>query len=250
MYGQLIKGKKGVFFDLDGTIVNTEPLWAKAFEIVLNEVSPKVPTGIESMYNQAGVSEHLKWKKIKNEKYLQIKESVEVLVQKTEQEFLKILEKLDLYPTEGFWELAYYLKIKKQFKLALTTNTPEKVAREILNKLDIEETFDFYIFGDQVKNKKPDPEMYIKTAKHFNLKPEEILVFEDSISGSKAAVKAGIDTVIIGEGFYENEGYPKEIKKYFPDFRELPTNLDVTYKEAWEEYRKAVLKKYEKKGLV
>ena len=250
MYGQLIRDKKAVFFDLDGTIVDTEPLWAQGFETVLHEVAPSFSQDIKNIYAETGVSDHIKWENLKKAKHIKTDLSVEELVDKTNKAFLELIENVEFFPALGFWELAYFLKVKKEFPLALTTNSPQNVAQVILDKLDIKETFNFYIFGDQVKNKKPNPEMYLTAAKKLNVEPKDVLVFEDSHCGSQASVAAGMDTVIIGEGFYDRKSYPKEIKKYFPDFRELPTNLDMTYQEAWEDYKQVVIKKYEKKGQV
>lgn len=51
------------------------------------------------------------------------------------------------------------------------------------------------VFGDQVKNGKPDPEIYLLVLERLNVVPEKVVVFEDSKSGVEAAKSAGIERI-------------------------------------------------------
>ncbi len=51
--------------------------------------------------------------------------------------------------------------------------------------------------SDHIKNAKLDPEIYLKTAEYFNARPDECVVFEDSVVGIKAAKAAGMKCIAI-----------------------------------------------------
>ena len=57
------------------------------------------------------------------------------------------------------------------------------------------EIFDLILTGEDVKEGKPDPEVYITSMKALNVKPNETIVFEDSDIGIEAAVKAGCNYI-------------------------------------------------------
>ncbi len=95
------------------------------------------------------------------------------------------------------------LKLKSLgFIVVLATMTTQvqldiysKKNRRMLQQMNIEETFDLITRKEDVKNKKPNPEIYNKIMKHYNAKPEECLIFEDSYTGVLASNNAGIEVV-------------------------------------------------------
>ena len=64
-------------------------------------------------------------------------------------------------------------------------------------ELNILSYFDYILCGDQVKNRKPHPETYLKVLAHFNMNPKNTLVLEDSLVGVEAAYKAGTICIMI-----------------------------------------------------
>ena len=236
MYKRFIEGKKVVCFDLDGTVVDSEPIYASAFANVLELTAPD----FDLIFGRSGESLGDKWGKLADARLLQPNITVKDLVNNTYKEFLKLFIKAQLEPREGFWDLIYTLKIKKGLKLALTTNTEKSVAAQVINALGINEVFDFMIFGDEVKRKKPNPEMYLHTAKHFGVKPSEMLVFEDSIAGTTAAYKSGASLIVMWDQQTGKRYFPEETLAFTTDFAGLADNLDHTVDEALEDYRKSI----------
>ncbi len=59
------------------------------------------------------------------------------------------------------------------------------------------EFFDFIVTFDDVRKAKPDPESYLKMIKHFGVRPDKVLVFEDSLSGVKSAKSAGAQVAVL-----------------------------------------------------
>ncbi len=70
-----------------------------------------------------------------------------------------------------------------------------KKNQKMIKQMDISKVFDFIIKKEDVKNKKPDPEIYNIIMKHYNARPNECLIFEDSYTGVLASKNAGIEVV-------------------------------------------------------
>ena len=80
--------------------------------------------------------------------------------------------------------------IKDFYHIALVTTASEKNSKEILNFFNKKELFELIISAEDVKNKKPDPEGFIKAMDYFNVIPENTIIFEDSDIGIEAAIKS------------------------------------------------------------
>ena len=84
------------------------------------------------------------------------------------------------------------LEIMKNFyHIALVTTASEKNSKEILNFFNKKELFELIISAEDVKNKKPDPEGFVKAMNYFNIDPKDTIIFEDSNVGIEAAIKSG-----------------------------------------------------------
>ena len=136
---------------------------------------------------------------------------------------------MDVMP--GFWELADDLNTDMNMKLGLVTNTNRRVADKILEHLQTLDVFDLTLAGDEVSLKKPDSEIYFTAAQKLQIKPIDILVFEDSVAGARAADKARMDLIILWDGLIDKRKYPKRALDFFPDFTPLLGNLDKTFDE-------------------
>ncbi|HLC93687.1 MAG TPA: HAD family phosphatase [Patescibacteria group bacterium] len=230
MYKRLIEGKKAAFFDLDGTIVDTEPLWEQAFGNVLRLYDAEIVT-----YNELpdGATVPQKWEYIfyKYKEYLDRIPNIKELTDLTYKEYLKIISQTPLDVRPGFWDLVLTLKEDKKLKTALVTNTSKDITQKVLEKLGVFKTFDLILTGSDIKNPKPDPEIFLTAAKNLGVKPYEVLVFEDSLSGAVAAREAGMDLVVIWDGVFDKTAYPEQTLLFSPDFEGLAGNLDLTFDE-------------------
>lgn len=84
---------------------------------------------------------------------------------------------------------------------ALATMSRCEQARHVLGVLDLAETFDFIATRDDVEHGKPDPKIYQLVARELDVPPAECLVIEDSPSGVKAALAAGMWCIAVTTPF-------------------------------------------------
>jgi beta-phosphoglucomutase len=234
MYKKIIEGIKVVAFDLDGTIVDTEYYAVLAFEKILQQNNPDL--FVTDVYGLVGETLSDKWQRIKDDGKLPKGADVKQLTQATHNELLALYKDAQFQPKPGFWSLAYKLKEDMGLKIALTTNSIRRVAETVENKLGIQDIFDFKIYGDDVRNKKPDPEIYFKTARNFKIAPTEMLVFEDSIYGAQAADKSGARLIVIWDEQTSETLFPENRIMLLTDFEGLAESLEMTA----EEYLKAL----------
>ncbi len=204
---------KAIIFDLDGTLVQTEILKAKSYahaaielsqgKIIENEV-------IEAFKEVVGLSrkevaQFLLSRFNLNDKALSKMSDLSVMTpwQAFLQVRLQIYESMLKDPlTLKQYRCPYNLDLLKwarhhDFKTGLATMSHCPQANHVLLILEIKEDFDFIATRDDVENGKPDPQIYLLVAKELEILPLETLVIEDSLTGVKAALNAGMGCIAV-----------------------------------------------------
>lgn len=94
--------------------------------------------------------------------------------------------------------LLYFIKYSKMLGLStcITSTASKDNLFGILNYYNITQCFDYIICGNEVKNGKPAPDVYLKALLKMGLNSENVIVFEDSQVGFDAAKNAGINNII------------------------------------------------------
>jgi len=97
---------------------------------------------------------------------------------------------------------------QQSLKRAAVTNAPRDNAKQMLHTLGIEARLPIVILGEELERGKPDPLPYQTALERLEIRPEQAIAFEDSPSGMKSAIGAGILTVGIAtthspEGLYQ-----------------------------------------------
>ncbi len=126
----------------------------------------------------------------------------------------------DIQLLAGLEKLINWAKTQ-DIKLALVTNAPRKNTQFTLELLKLETTFDKVVLGEDVAIGKPDPTPYRVALEQLELAPNEAIAFEDSPSGIRSAVGAGIFTVGIASTHPPNNLYEVGAKLVVPDFTDL-----------------------------
>ncbi|WP_292946825.1 beta-phosphoglucomutase [Olleya sp. UBA1516] len=209
--------KKGFIFDLDGVIVDT----AKYHFLAWQNLAKSIDIDFTHEQNEQlkGVSRVKSLEKILEWGNKTISEELFTsLMGKKNEEYLSFIEKMtdeEILPDVP--KILNYL-IEKQQPISL--GSASKNARPILEKVNLLSKFDAIVDGNDVSKAKPDPEVFLIAAKHLNMKPEDCIVFEDSVAGVQAANTANMISIGIGE-----KEVLHEADYIFSDFTEIENSF-------------------------
>lgn len=87
-------------------------------------------------------------------------------------------------------------------KTAIASTAHRKNLINVLEYIKALDAFDLILAGEEIKNGKPSPEIYLNVLKHFDISVEQALVFEDSDIGIQSAKNAGINYITINSKYY------------------------------------------------
>ncbi|MBC8206904.1 MAG: HAD family phosphatase [Kiritimatiellales bacterium] len=102
------------------------------------------------------------------------------------------------FKTEVFPQAIHFIrKWRNRKRLSLASNSPKQFVKNVLIEGGMIDLFETVCTADDVTHRKPDSEMYTLTLEWLGLQPHEVIVFEDSPSGVKAAQVAGCPVIMI-----------------------------------------------------
>lgn len=181
---------KAVIFDMDGVLIDTEPL----NDLHMVKFLKKLGVEASSDYLQRFRGTHAKyaWSHIIKEFNLTI--PIDELIANVRASYLEYLTSLDLEPIEGIIPFLKRLK-KDKITLAVASSAYHKRIHTLLRICKLKSFFDVIMSGDHVQHGKPDPEIYVKTAQLLKREPKDCIVFEDAASGVLAAKAAGMKVI-------------------------------------------------------
>lgn len=211
-----LKSKKIIIFDVDGTLIDSIGIWNKTDSEMIEKYGRiKVDEDIIQRDRDNFLSNN-------NDKDIYI-EYCNYLIEKynmniTKDEFLKerygsvqdyFVNKMDYKEyvdkvINKLYSLGYTLCIgttttKNQIDTYANKNIKMK------EKVDLYKIFDYIVTKEDIKNKKPNPEVYLNILNHYEIDPKDCLVFEDSIAGIKASKSADIEVVNIYDVYADND---------------------------------------------
>ena len=187
---------KGAIFDLDGTLIDTEPIYFDATETMINKYGNGKKFDWDTKIKTLGSPELVTAKIVVDT--FEVKLTPEEFLEKRNAITPEYFKKCPFI--EGAKEITDKFKKELKLKTALATSSSKiNFDYKTFNKKEwIKEDFDAIVLGDdkRIKNGKPAPDIFILAAKEIGLKPNECIVFEDSIGGMKAAISSGAKIVI------------------------------------------------------
>lgn len=176
---------KAVIFDLDGFLMDSEPLWGQADTQMLEERGI-IPT--EETFRKRLGTGNTRTVEIYKEDF-GLSDSIEDLAREREELFFRLLDQ-HIPPMEGEKDLAKSL-VDKGIKLAIATSGPHRERKQrILDALGLASLISVFVTGEEVQKAKPDPEIFLTAAHRLGVDPADCLVFEDAPSGIEAAKAA------------------------------------------------------------
>lgn len=210
---------KYIIFDMDGVLVDSEAVTMKAASDALTEYGVEHTADDFKEFIGAGEDKFIVCLAERNGKSEVINNAMARMY--------------SLFEERAEKELIVYkssLKVLKSLKkmgchLALASSSAERKLKVSLKTAGIPENiFDVILSGSDVKNKKPNPEIYLKTMEKLGAKPTECMVIEDAVNGVKSAVSAGIPCFAVTTSFSRAELKAAGAKFIRDDLAEL---LDI-----------------------
>lgn len=195
---------KAVLFDLDGVLIQTEKETFKFYQeyfkehgIIIKDEDFVYKAGRKSVdfFNAILTPEQLK--QFDTKKITDLKREL-------------FNTDLDRYVKKipGYREILEALKAR-DLHLALGSQNESRMIESVLKWLGVKDFFEVILSLDDIKNKKPDPEIYLLAASKVGVAPEECVVIEDSRDGIGAAKNAGMFCVAFWHDYMPKDNYEK-----------------------------------------
>lgn len=182
---------KAVIFDMDGLLINSEPVWFRAKKELMAEINFEWTW--EDQEQSMGVSTQT-WVNYLYEKANKKLSKDEILngVIERMKHYYSIGE-IDLMP--GANEALQFAK--KYFKVGLASGSYKDLLYRAVNVNKWENIFEEILSSDDLKSGKPNPEIYLKVINKLSVAPSETVVLEDSRDGIIAGVAAGAKVIAV-----------------------------------------------------
>ena len=186
--------KKLLIFDLDGVLYDSKIIHFESLNDALKIIDKNfVITYEEHLSYYDGLPTKKKLELLNKNKNLSSKYNKKISEDK--QKFT--LDRLNkLTENKNLKYLISELK-NRGFFIACASNSVQNTVSKVLKQLNIYEYFDLILSNEDVDNPKPHPEIYWKAILHFNLFPNECIIFEDSPVGRESATLSGADTIFV-----------------------------------------------------
>lgn len=191
---------KAVLFDMDGVIVDSEPLHVAAFQATLQDYG-KGLTQKDYKDHFAGRTDEAGFKKYFE--FVNEVVNIPVIMDKKAKKYLELAAD-QLIPYAGIVGFIQDLA-KKNIPLALVTGSLRAEAEVTLEAFGLADAFSVVIAAEDIHESKPSPEGYLKGIEALGVKPEDGIIIEDAPSGVLAAKNAGIRCVAVTNTHSEEE---------------------------------------------
>ena len=188
----------GLIFDVDGVIADTEAVNQRVsirmFEDLFGVKGVK-PEDFAAGLGR-GAEEYVKAAARVHNLDL-TNEQVSEAVKRRQDLFLEVLKNEPLVAYPGVLELIDAGMVSDDFKVAIATSGTLEKSRAALEAAKIPYTKMVYVNGNDVKNKKPDPELFLIAAERMGIEPANCVVVEDAPNGVQAAKAAGAKCIAV-----------------------------------------------------
>lgn len=183
---------KAVIFDMDGVLVDSEPVHFKANNILMKE---KFGFNIDYEYYKSFIGSTVAHIFKTYKEIFKIEEYTwEELVSMADNILEELVDKEGYPQIKGAGNFVRHLK-KSGYKLAIGSSSPMKKIKKNMHDMGIYDCFDVFVSGMDLERPKPFPDIFLECSKQLGVEPKECIVIEDSANGLKSGKKAGMACV-------------------------------------------------------
>ncbi|MFD0693003.1 HAD family hydrolase [Paenibacillus sp. GCM10027628] len=179
--------QKAFIFDMDGVIIDSEPIHFDAEMRTMSYLGAAITK--EELERFVGMTNPEMWKIITQE--YQLKQSIDEIIEYQVALKINLLQACLIEPIDGIRELINDLK-QHRIPIGLASSSPRVFIEEVLRKFDLTHAFDCIVSGEEVKQGKPAPDVYLEAAALLGVEPVNCFVVEDARHGVAAAKAAGM----------------------------------------------------------
>ncbi len=201
---------EAIIFDMDGVILDSEPIWGEAETRLLAKRGKKYDSNIKPKLMGRSQLEAMT---ILAQHY-QLDEPIEALSRERLEIVRSLYAQVNWMP--GFLEFLEKVKTT-DYKRAIATGTPQEIFNIANERLKLEERIGICITADQIARAKPHPDIFLLAANKLGLEPNTCAVIEDSPNGILAAKAAGMYTIGITTTTPRDQLYADEVVDAFAE---------------------------------
>jgi mannitol-1-/sugar-/sorbitol-6-/2-deoxyglucose-6-phosphatase len=186
--------QQAVIFDMDGVIIDSEPLWQTAEKTVFATIDIILTTPMCRQTIGLRTDEVIRY-------WFDRQPWESKSLEQVEAELLAEVAILILdqgQPMAGLQAILDHIR-DSDLRLAIASSSPKKLIQSVVTKLAIGDYFESVYSGFDVPNGKPDPAVYLAAAAGLGLDPENCLAIEDSFAGIRSAKAAGMKVIAVPE---------------------------------------------------
>jgi 16S rRNA pseudouridine516 synthase len=195
----LLKGKKAVLFDLDGTLVDSMSVWSDIDITFLGERGYQVPEKLQSEIEGMSFTETAVYFKER----FQLKESVDTIKEIWQEMAMEAYcSQVPLKP--GAAQFLAYLK-EKNILMAVASSNAYDLIDAALKGNGVRDYFPVVVISCEVERGKPSPDVYLEAARRLGVEPGACLVFEDIVPGILAGKSAGMTTCAVWDSYSHDQ---------------------------------------------
>lgn len=201
---------RAVIFDFDGVIANTEHLHLGAFQRTLAGEGVEITEEDYYAYYLA-YDDRTFFRKLYEDRRLELGDALlTALMDRKSLHYDEMIEgNIELLPGA----VDFIKSLDGQYRLAIGSGALEAEILRVLDFAGLRGSFEVVVGADNIANCKPAPDVYIEALRRLNvlkvdggeITPAECLVIEDSVSGIKAALAAGMKCLAVTNSYQEAE---------------------------------------------